>query len=462
MCVSLKMRIKSVSPQGVQHAFIPCGKCLECRLSQQFGWTTRFRLAVQAMENDSTCGCHVGFGTLTYNEEHLPHVPHVLVSDSKKESYPITPCCFDRDHVRGLIKRVRDWLYDTYDIKKPTYLLCCEYGEHTQRPHYHFAFACPLRVDMFALHALIKRYWCDEKDYGFICPKDFEGSREHKIKPFVALNNSHVVGYVTKYTCKDIKFYEYLKKDDFVKKFEVVDGETGELLETVRLADYVPFHMQSRCLGSGFIDSLSESEKLVLLRDGFQFVGESKLHSLPKYFKDKILYKNIYKKKPDGSRLVRRKPTHFFVTHVEDVYECKRKSVEEVMRKWLSSDYWFNLRGKDKVSKDLIKIYESLKADCHVSPLQLSHYYLSFFGVPWEKCRVDIPFYSQWFCRFFEKDVMPSKKDYLLIDPILHYNMSNLLRVCHELENDILEDWRIQALKMRRNEDYVKQFHLNH
>ena len=451
------MRIKSVSPQGVQRAFIPCGKCLECRLLQQFGWTCRFRLAVEALEK--SVGCKVVFGTLTYNDEHLPHIPKDLVREDLASKYSSTPACFNRDHIRKLVKRCRDWLYDTYDIKQPTYMVCSEYGEHTQRPHYHFSFALPSKVDTDKFHAVIKKYWREELDLGFICPRDPQGDSSRGIKPFMASNNAHVVGYITKYCTKDLKFYEQIKKDDFIDKVGHFDIDGN--MSLIRLSDYLPFHQQSRSLGKSFLDGKDESQLLALLRDGVSFVGESKLHALPKYYKDKILFKNVYKKKDDGTRLVRRKPNKFFVSHLNEVYEQKVRSVEDVCKKWLSETYWLNLRGAERV-RDFLPVLRAFKSKNNLSARNLAQFYLSYFGVPWHKCRVDISFAAQWFCRFFERDTMPKVKPYYLIDYEDYFDLTGFLLVCHEKENDILEDWRVQALELRRKQDYIKQYHKGH
>lgn len=87
-----------------------CGQCLPCRLNRRRVWTHRILLeAAQHHENS--------FTTLTYSDEHIP------------DDASLHP-----RHLTLFIKRLR---YDTpYKFR---YFACGEYGDTTERPHYHLA-----------------------------------------------------------------------------------------------------------------------------------------------------------------------------------------------------------------------------------------------------------------------------------------------------------------------------------
>lgn len=95
------------SYQGARAKLIPCGQCLSCRLTKAQNWATRIHHEASMYEDNS-------FLTLTYSDENLP----LDRSVSKAE--------FDL-FIRRLIEH-----------RGPTrYFACGEYGDNTQRPHYH-------------------------------------------------------------------------------------------------------------------------------------------------------------------------------------------------------------------------------------------------------------------------------------------------------------------------------------
>lgn len=95
----------------IETDYIPCGKCIGCKVDKANDWATRAYL--QSLENASNC-----FLTLTYDNEHLPK-PKSLVK---------------RD-LQLFFKRLRKSIYP----QKIQYLACGEYGSITRRPHYHIA-----------------------------------------------------------------------------------------------------------------------------------------------------------------------------------------------------------------------------------------------------------------------------------------------------------------------------------
>jgi len=128
-----------------------CGQCLACRINRARLWTGR--IVLESFCHESNC-----FVTLTYDDEHLP------LNGSLVKEHP-------QLFLKRLRKRVSPQLIRFY--------LCGEYGEKTQRPHYHMI--------IFGIgpeyEAIIQECW----DHGFVhC-----GTVDHRSAAYVA-------GYVHK------------------------------------------------------------------------------------------------------------------------------------------------------------------------------------------------------------------------------------------------------------------------
>lgn len=93
----------------------PCGKCFACRANRNRTWAHRIMLETE-LHGDNA------FVTLTYADEHLP-----VLSNGRATLVP---------------QDARDWLKRLRKKIEPTrvrYFLVGEYGEETNRPHYHAA-----------------------------------------------------------------------------------------------------------------------------------------------------------------------------------------------------------------------------------------------------------------------------------------------------------------------------------
>lgn len=95
---------------GVQAC--PCGRCDDCTLKRRKLWTHRMML--ESYKHRANC-----FATITYNKEHMPKGDTLVPSDAQ-----------------DFLKRLRQ----TISPLKIRYYMVGEYGDETQRPHYHFAF----------------------------------------------------------------------------------------------------------------------------------------------------------------------------------------------------------------------------------------------------------------------------------------------------------------------------------
>lgn len=85
-----------------------CGQCMPCRINKRRLWTARLMM-------ESYCHAHSAFVTLTYNDEHLPAGGSLSPAD-----------------LRDFLKRLR-----YFHTKPIRYFAVGEYGDETQRAHYH-------------------------------------------------------------------------------------------------------------------------------------------------------------------------------------------------------------------------------------------------------------------------------------------------------------------------------------
>lgn len=86
---------------------LPCGQCILCRLEHARQWAVRITHEAQQWETNS-------FITLTYDDEHLPRYSSL-----------------DYTHLQKFWKRLRK------DLGPLRYYAVGEYGDSTNRPHYH-------------------------------------------------------------------------------------------------------------------------------------------------------------------------------------------------------------------------------------------------------------------------------------------------------------------------------------
>ena len=94
---------------------VPCGRCVQCRLNKRQFWVGRLLL-----ESDSP-GYHF-FVTLTYDDHNVP----VVMDEEYKPWLTLRP-----EDVIGFLKRYRKRYGEL------RYFCVGEYGDRTQRPHYH-------------------------------------------------------------------------------------------------------------------------------------------------------------------------------------------------------------------------------------------------------------------------------------------------------------------------------------
>lgn len=151
---------------------VPCGKCIACRVNRSEELSGRITLEYERAVSSGKC-CY--FLTLTYAPEFLP-------SGDK----------FDKSHVRGFLKRYRN--YDSAF----RYFLCSEYGSEFERQHYHMCLFTD--VDDKHIYHLINKLWpygiafwkrMHKRSARYISKYVVEyDDRQHSDKPFVQMSQN--------------------------------------------------------------------------------------------------------------------------------------------------------------------------------------------------------------------------------------------------------------------------------
>lgn len=110
---------------------IPCGQCIGCRLDYSRMWANRITLEAKDWKPE-TCW----FITITYNNENIPTktIKNIKTNDIKIST------TLDKNDLRLFIMRLRRHYEYTYNHQGIRYYACGEYGETTNRPHYHICF----------------------------------------------------------------------------------------------------------------------------------------------------------------------------------------------------------------------------------------------------------------------------------------------------------------------------------
>lgn len=136
---------------------IPCGKCIGCRLTYSREWANRIMIEAKQWPKD-TCW----FLTLTYNDEHIP------TKEVKDENTGITKTgmtLYKKD-IQNFLKRLRNHYEYKYNHTGIRFFLAGEYGETTNRPHYHACiFNMPIKTELIVLkkNELGQTIWTNEE-----------------------------------------------------------------------------------------------------------------------------------------------------------------------------------------------------------------------------------------------------------------------------------------------------------
>lgn len=226
---------------------IPCGGCIECRLAKSRQWADRMMLE---LDHSKTAI----FATLTYDPE---HVPIAMFDDNHEPIFTLVK----RD-VQLWLKRLRRH----FEPRELRFYLSGEYGDSTQRPHYH-VILFGLSLSDFPDSLSLFRNEYGQNIY-------FSPSFTHiwgQGLCSIANVSWQTCSYVARYTMKKV---------------------TGDLAEVYALRNQLaPFALMSRKPGIGGYYPIEHPDCLVkswlYVRDDYGVSPRNKLR-VPKYMFDKL------------------------------------------------------------------------------------------------------------------------------------------------------------------------------
>ena len=161
--------------------FLPCGKCIGCRLEYSRWWALR-------CVNEASLYDENMFLTLTYNNENLPEGGTLIKSE-----------------IPSFMKRLRR----RHDGRKIRFFGCGEYGDQGDRPHYHILIFGYSPKDKTKLHAgAFRRYknrWCKMQDNALYISREISSIWQEK--GFITIGDIgfESAAYTARYCIKKIK-----------------------------------------------------------------------------------------------------------------------------------------------------------------------------------------------------------------------------------------------------------------
>lgn len=174
--------MKCRNPYSSGGMVYPCGQCMPCRINRRRVWT--HRLMLERMCHDDAC-----FVTLTYDDEHLPEILDKKTGELQNTLVP--------NHLRYWLDRLRK----SHASQKIRYYACGEYGDQSNRAHYHIALfgypQCRFGNSTYTKTRLSCCEQCDNIRSTWGKGNIYCGELTHE-------SSSYIAGYVTKkMTSKD-------------------------------------------------------------------------------------------------------------------------------------------------------------------------------------------------------------------------------------------------------------------
>lgn len=174
-------------PSHLPILYLPCGKCIGCRIDRTQEWATR-------LTHEAIMHTRNAFITLTYDDQHLPHNMSLSVKT-----------------LQNFIKALRQKILP----QKIRFYACGEYGTKLHRPHY---------------HALIFGYDFPDKTY-------FKTERDNDYYVSLELskiwgNGYCIIGEVTHQSAAYCARYvtKKINGDPWHNHYQHLDTVTGELM----------------------------------------------------------------------------------------------------------------------------------------------------------------------------------------------------------------------------------------
>jgi hypothetical protein len=160
-----------------------CGNCIPCRVTRRRAWTHRLILESFLHEKCS-------FVTLTYDDDHLPHSYGEMVQGKEINRVKSKEETLDPVDLTKFIKNLRKEIHP----RKIKYYAVGEYGDQTERPHYHLAIFGMASDEPSQFVQLRKR--SNDPDVEIIRRKWGKGAVD--VAELNRLTAQYLCGYVTK------------------------------------------------------------------------------------------------------------------------------------------------------------------------------------------------------------------------------------------------------------------------
>jgi len=152
-----------VKKNGTEYTlFVPCGKCYACQNVSRAEWALRCSYELKTAKS-------VSFITLTYDNKNLPHTccdrtfKHLCNIEELKR---VTARRWDfarlnKKHAQDFVKDMQKLLKKRFDDKSLLFrvFLSAEYGDVTNRPHYHAIIFSPVELHEVDFENLVKSCW---------------------------------------------------------------------------------------------------------------------------------------------------------------------------------------------------------------------------------------------------------------------------------------------------------------
>lgn len=266
---------------------VPCGRCIGCKLERSRQWA--IRCVHEARQYENNC-----FITLTYNDENIPKNGSLILKDFQ-------------DFMKRLRKKFGSGV---------RFFHCGEYGEKTERPHYH---ACLFNVDFKdkELHKIVngQKYYISET---------LQKLWQNKGYCIIGEVNFETAAYVARYI---------VKKQTGVKatkKYCEVDLETGEIIQ-LRKPEYTTMSRRPG-IGKKWLDKY----KTDVYPDDFIIMNGKKVKP-PKYYDtqfeitDNAVFNFIKGKR---KKLQRKKKEDNTLKRLAVKERCKLSQIKTLIRRY--------------------------------------------------------------------------------------------------------------------------------
>ena len=310
---------------------VSCGKCDDCRTHKKNDWF--LRCYGEFMKNQAQGGSTF-FLTLTYADEFLPHfdLRYKSLENGQIVEKHLNSPCFSYEDIHRFIKTLRQILKRRLGLGiKLRYIIFSEYGEKTQRPHYHCLFYISKRIHSRTFFECVDGYdndverrkfkhWNINQPY-FITPNHPDGLKHRGAwrngwvlvsKPSnggMIVRSQKSIFYCAKYSTKDLAFYNKADVLDYQKS--IFDSRLYNEIDRRKLVSelrhYLPVHYNSPSLGFDWLKELFLSDYNKYIREGITIqTGQksSMSFNLPDYYKRKLLYRYEVKKNDDGTKKI--------------------------------------------------------------------------------------------------------------------------------------------------------------